>query len=69
MTKPFKPSRLFVDQCGNHFYARTVAALREQIPGRCSIMYVDKTDGTRWRTGYVIGDHWLTEFQRVEKPA
>ncbi len=64
-----KPSRLFLDQYGNRFYAKTVVELKNQIPGKVSIMYQDKADGSTWRTGYVIGQHWLTEFARVEKPA
>ena len=42
-----KPTRLFIDQWGNRYYAQTIKELREQIPGRCGKMYVDsKTLGT-----------------------
>ena len=60
---------LYLDQWGNKFYAPTVKALREQIPGRCSKMYVDRKDGTPLHIGYVIGRHWLTAYKRVEKAA
>ena len=54
--------KLYLDQHGNHFHAATRKALCEQVPGRCSIMYIDKRDGRTVRVGYVIGDHWLTEY-------
>jgi hypothetical protein len=61
--------RLFVDQYGNRFYARTRKELKAQIPGRVSIMYIDKMDGRVVRCGYVIGQHWLTEYAPVERAA
>lgn len=64
-----KPTRLFIDQWGNRYYAQTIKELREQIPGRCGKMYVDsKTLGTL-HVGYVIGRHWLTEYRAVERKA
>ena len=57
---------LFIDQYGNKYWASTVKELREQIPGRCSKMYVDKTDGRTMHVGYVIGQHWLTMFRHFE---
>jgi len=60
---------LYVDQWGNKFYARTVKELREQVPGRCSKMYIDRKDGSTLHIGYVIGPHWLTMYQRVERAA
>lgn len=65
-----KTTKLYVDQYGNRFYAKTLKALREQLPGRVSKMYCDKKDGSIVCTGYVIGQHWLTcyvPFERVEK--
>jgi hypothetical protein len=43
-------------------------ALRQQLSGRVSKMYVDKTDGRTVQVGYVIGRNWLTlyEVKRVE---
>jgi hypothetical protein len=29
-------------------------------------MYVDKKDGRSVHIGYVVGQHWLTAYQRVE---
>ena len=60
--------RLFVDQYGNQFGAKTVRELREKVGGRCSKMYVDRRDGTMVHIGYVIGQHWLTMFAPVELP-
>lgn len=54
--------KLYVDQYGNRFYAGTLKELKEQVTGRVSIMYVDTKDGKTMRTGYVIGQHWLTEY-------
>lgn len=60
---------LFIDQYGTTYFAKTLKELREQIPGRCSKMYVDTKEGITLHVGYVIGDHWLTAYQRVEIPA
>jgi len=57
-----KPLKLYIDQYSNVFRARTRKALSEQIPGRVSLMYTDKRDGRTVRSGYVIGQHWLTEY-------
>lgn len=57
---------LWLDQYGNRFRAANLKELREQIPGRASPMYLDKTDGTTVRTGYVIGQHWLTQYAPFE---
>jgi hypothetical protein len=59
---------LFVDQSGNHFYASTVRELRAQIGNggsRVSRMYVDRK-GKTLKTGYIIGQHWLTQYAPVE---
>jgi hypothetical protein len=63
-----KPRLLYLDQYGNAFWARTLKELKEQIPGRVSIMYCDKKDGSTVRQGYVIGQHWLQAYQPVELP-
>ena len=65
-----KPILLYLDQYGNKFWAKTVKELRAQINNghsRVSIMYCDKKDGRSVRTGYVIGQHWLTAYVRVER--
>jgi hypothetical protein len=63
-----RPVTLYMDQYGNHFYARTLKELRAQISGRVSIMYVDTPYGTM-RTGYVVGQLWLTAYRaHVVKP-
>lgn len=59
---------LYLDQYGNHWFARTVDQLREQIGGRVSKMYVDKTDGSIAHIGYVIGQHWCRAYRPVEHP-
>jgi hypothetical protein len=59
--------RLFIDQWGHRFYVDTIKELREQVRGRCSKMYIDRKDGTAAHIGYVIGQHWLTEYARVER--
>lgn len=61
--------RLFIDQYGNKFFAQTVKELRGQIGmggSRVSRMYQDKKDGSTKAVGYVIGQHWLTEYAPVE---
>jgi hypothetical protein len=62
-----KPRRLFLDQYGQRWYANTVRDLRRQIPGKVSIMYLDKRDGSVIRCGYVVGKLWLAEYAPVEK--
>ena len=57
---------LYIDQWGSRWWAKTVKELREQIGGRVSKMYVDKKDGRSVHIGYVVGQHWLTAYQRVE---
>lgn len=61
-------NKLYLDQFGNKFIAATREELSKQIPGRVSPMYHDKKDGSTVRVGYVIGEHWLTEFVPNEIP-
>ncbi len=58
--------RLYIDQYGNCFWARTLKQLRAKVPGRVSKLYVDKQDGSTRHIGYVIGDRWLTAYVRFE---
>lgn len=63
---------LYIDQWGSRWWASTVDELRRQIGmggSRVSKMYVDKKDGTTRHVGYVIGQHWLTAYRRVENEA
>ena len=61
---------LYIDQYGNRWWARTVKELRSVIGmggSRVSKMYQDKKDGRTVHVGYIVGTHWLTAFQPVEK--
>jgi len=69
MPKATRPRVLYLDQYGNKFFARTVKELHQQIGGKISKMYVDKTDGTTKHVGYVIGQRWLTAHAPIERPA
>lgn len=63
-------TKLYLDQYGNKFFARTVKELRSKIEGggsRVSKMYIDKKDGSTVHCGYVIGGHWLTAFVPFEQ--
>ena len=57
-----KETQLAISQYGDKFYFKTVKELREQIPGRCSKMYIDGKDGKTYHVGYVIGQLWLTIY-------
>lgn len=62
---------LYMDQFGNHFYARSVKELRQQIGmggSRVSRMYEDRKDEPPVHIGYIIGGHWLMMFEPVERP-
>jgi hypothetical protein len=61
-------ARMFRDQWGNTFFASSVRELRAQIGGggsRVSPMYVNDKAGATYRTGYVVGPHWLEEWAPV----
>jgi hypothetical protein len=66
-----RKSYLWADQFGNKFYAATQRELKTQhgIPGKISPMYVDRADGRAVKVGVVIGQHWFTQYARVERPA
>lgn len=66
-----KQTFLWLDQYGNRFYASSQRELktRHGIPGKVSPMYIDKTNGPPVKVGVVIGQHWLTQYARVERPA
>ena len=60
---------LYLDQYGNHFYARTVRELREKVGSsgsRIAKMYVENgADGEPRHVGYVIAGHWLKMFAPI----
>ncbi len=61
---------LYIDQYGSKYWAKTVRDLRSKVGmggSRVRKMYADKKDGKSVHIGYVVGDHWLTAYQRVEK--
>lgn len=63
---------LYLDQYGSRFWANNVRELRKQVGmggSKVSKMYRDKKDGSIVHVGYVIGQHWLTAFRKVEVPA
>lgn len=64
-----KKVSLWVDQYGNQVFAHTQKELREQFTGKVSPMYCDLKDGRTVKTGVVIGQHWFTQYQRVEREA
>ena len=72
--RKLKPVRLFIDQDGNKFYARTIKELRSKIGNggsRVSKMYVDGKDGVTYHIGYIVGEHWLEVFtpMRIAVPS
>ncbi len=69
--KKQRPAMLYIDQFGQHWHARTVKELREQIgngKSRVSKMYRDSKDGTSYHVGYTIGTYWLDAFTPMRKP-
>lgn len=61
-------TKLYISQYGDRFYAKTLKELRQQIPGCCSKMYVDR-NGKTLDIGYVIDQLWLTAYIPFEKEA
>ncbi len=61
-----KIADLYIDQYGNHYHAQSLKALREQLSGKVSKMYTDTKSGDINHVGYVIGQHWLTAYSRVQ---
>lgn len=61
---------LYVDQWGNRFMARTVKELHAKVGGaRPAKMYADRIGKPPIHIGYVVGGHWCTAYQRVERDA
>jgi hypothetical protein len=64
-----KPT-LYIDQYGSKYWAKTVRELRSEVGmggSKVYKMYADKKDGKSVHIGYVVGAHWLTAYQRVER--
>ena len=63
---------LYLDQYGNHFFARTVRELKEKVGrsgSRIAKMYVENgADGEPRHVGYVIAGHRLKMFAPIELP-
>jgi hypothetical protein len=62
---------MYIDQYKYTYYASSrkelIKAVSPYGSPKVSIMYQDKKDGSSVRVGYIIGDHWLTEYKRVER--
>lgn len=58
--------RVFINQYGRVYYARTLKELRAQIPGRLSKMYQDG-GGKIYHIGYVVGSEWLDMYESVAR--
>jgi hypothetical protein len=66
-----KLNKLYVDQYGRPYFACIVKELRGKVGNggsRVNIMYCEGTDGKVYRTGYVIGSSWLTEYTPTRTP-
>lgn len=64
--------KMYIDQYGYKYFARTLKELKKEVcpyaeHPKTSIMYQDKKDGSTVRVGYVISDHWLTEYSPSER--
>lgn len=59
-----KPIRLFINQYGEQYHARTIKELKDKhgLTGRVSKMYVDDKQGKTYHIGYCIGREWLHVF-------
>ena len=64
--------KMYLNQYGSKYFARTRKELIAKVcpytkSPKVSIMYCDKKDGTTVRVGYIISDHWLTEYLPSER--
>lgn len=65
-----KVTKLYVSQYGGRYYAKTLKDLKAKVGGgSVSIMYTDKKDGSTVKSGYVIGNLWLTAYVPFEVKA
>jgi hypothetical protein len=65
-----KFNKLFVDQYGCRYFARTYKELKQKytLPGRMQPMYCGMKDGKSFRTGVIIGRLWLDEYYPRRDP-
>jgi hypothetical protein len=57
-----KPTRLYIDQWGNKWWAKTVKELCKKVGySKACRMYCDYGDGTA-HIGYVVGPHWCSAY-------
>jgi len=67
-----KWAKLYINQYGERFYARTLRELKESVGGgKIEKMFRDSVDGKSYHVGYVIGGHgghWLTEYTQTRNP-
>jgi len=73
MKTPLKV-KMYLDQYGYKYFARNRKELIAEVcpytkSPKVSILYRDKKDGTTVRCGYIVSDHWLTEYLPSEIPA
>ena len=66
-----KPNHLWMDQYGQHVWARTVKELQTKCGGgRIFKIYADMRsgphEGKTVHTGYGVGNRWFTRFAPVE---
>lgn len=62
--------KLFVDQYGNKWFAKTIKELCKKIGySKAQRMYRDKKDGSSVHVGYVVGPHWLDMYIPYEAKA
>lgn len=58
-----KQTKLFINQYGDRYYAKTVKELKEKVgSGKVFKIYCDKKDGSVVQTGYGIGRQWFDMF-------
>lgn len=61
-----RKEKLYVDQYGNKFFARTVKELKEKV-GSGKVSKMHQTTGKKnYHVGYVVGGHWLKCYESVE---
>ena len=62
-----KTTKLYVDQWGNKWFAKTVKELCRNVGySKARRMYHDKKDGSIRHVGYVVGPHWCTAYVPYE---
>ncbi len=68
--KPRKLNKLWIDQYGNRFWAKTITQLKadRSIPGAIfKIYFEDAATGETFQTGWGIGKHWFDVYTPMRK--